>query len=240
MLRQYTSPHRRIAAHRQPSAVDGQGWRHQVRITEPTTMLTDYALAAVNLACAQSLFRASRLSHQTSVRLWAVAFTTTAAAAICGGTFHGFGPNVSKTWQFVLWKSTLYAIGLTSLCMLAGTIVASVRNPLRRWLLRAAGLKFVVYALWIARHDDFRYAIYDYAPAMLTVLLLQTRAVANRRAASARWIIAGVLLSFGAAGIQQSELTLHKHFNHNDLYHVVQMGACYVLFRGASRLTDRC
>ena len=35
-----------------------------------------------------------------------------------------------------------------------------------------------------------------------------------------------------AALFQQGRVAIHAHFNHNDLYHVIQMGAMYFLFRG--------
>jgi hypothetical protein len=31
---------------------------------------------------------------------------------------------------------------------------------------------------------------------------------------------------------------LHRHFNHNDLYHVIQVAAMLLFYRGARRLTD--
>lgn len=201
-------------------------------------MLTDYGLTMLNLAYARSLFQVGAREQQTSIRLWAAAFAATGAGAFCGGTFHGLGTNMTETTQSVLWKSTVYSIGLASCCMLAGAIVASVRNPLRRWLLAATGLKFLVYAAWMTRHDDFRYVVYDYAPAMLAILFLQMR-VGHTKDQGSRWITAGILASFGAAGIQQSEFALHKHFNHNDLYHVLQMGACHLLYNGTRLLRDQ-
>jgi hypothetical protein len=47
-----------------------------------------------------------------------------------------------------------------------------------------------------------------------------------------------VLISIVAAAVQQSRLSLSAHFNYNDLYHVVQMGAMCVFYRGALRLQD--
>jgi hypothetical protein len=35
-----------------------------------------------------------------------------------------------------------------------------------------------------------------------------------------------------AALVQQSGLTLHRNFNHNDLYHVIQLVALWLLYRG--------
>jgi len=36
----------------------------------------------------------------------------------------------------------------------------------------------------------------------------------------------------GAALVQAFRLAPHPQFNHNDLFHVVQMGALYLLYRG--------
>ena len=38
------------------------------------------------------------------------------------------------------------------------------------------------------------------------------------------------------AMVQASGFRLHEHFNHNDLYHVIQMVALVLLYRGAKRL----
>jgi hypothetical protein len=45
-------------------------------------------------------------------------------------------------------------------------------------------------------------------------------------------------LSVGAALVQASGFALYRHFNHNDLYHVIQIAAMVLLYRGARRLTD--
>ena len=38
----------------------------------------------------------------------------------------------------------------------------------------------------------------------------------------------GVLVSFLAVAVQVIESTLHDYLNHNDLYHVIQMGGMYL------------
>ena len=73
---------------------------------------------------------------------------------------------------------------------------------------------------------------------MLGVLLLQGLSIYRGEVERAKWLILGVVVAFTAAGIQQGELTLHRHFNHNDLYHLVQMGALYLFYRGARVLRD--
>jgi hypothetical protein len=41
-----------------------------------------------------------------------------------------------------------------------------------------------------------------------------------------------------AGAIQWARLAPHVHFNHNDLFHVVQMASLYLLYRGGLLLRD--
>jgi hypothetical protein len=52
------------------------------------------------------------------------------------------------------------------------------------------------------------------------------------------WILAGVAVCVVAALVQASGFALHRHFNHNDLYHLIQIAAMALLYRGARRLRD--
>jgi hypothetical protein len=209
-----------------------------VTITEPTTMLTDYLLGGLAAWFAIKLARRSRWSGKHPVFLWAAAFAGLALASFSGGAYHGFTEYLESTGLAILWKITLYSIGVVSLTLFSAATIAAFEGRTRQVLLAAGVLKFGVYAIWIINHDDFLYAILDYAPAMLYVLALQARAWL-RREKSGRWAVAGVLVSFAAAGVQQSGFTLHRHFNHNDLYHVIQMLGIYLLYRGGSLLAER-
>jgi len=206
-------------------------------ITEPMTMATDYLLAAVTAILAIKLWRGHTTS-QRSQKLWAGALIATALAAFVGGTSHGFALYFNDIAKAAIWKITVYSIGIASLLMLSGTIIGSITGRWRNGLLIVAVLHFLIYAVWMITHNDFKYVIFDYVPAMLAIVLLQSYALVKRRAASAKWLIAGVLVSFAAAGIQQSGIALHQHFNYNDIYHIVQIGGIYLLYRGARLLTD--
>lgn len=59
-----------------------------------------------------------------------------------------------------------------------------------------------------------------------------------RRDESTRWLLAGLFASLAGVAIQQSPLNLHPNFNHNDLYHSVQLVALYLFYRGARLLRD--
>ena len=208
-------------------------------MTQPTTAITDYLLAAVALASWWSTLRRDRSDPQQARRMWAWAFAALALAAVTGGTYHGFVASVATPAGAALWKATVFLMGIMDLLMLCGSFTAALDRRWRRYAVAAAVAKFLVYAAWMACHNDYRYVVYDYAPSMLAILLIHALPGSFRDDPGARSILVGLLLSFVAAGVQLSRLTFHAHFNHNDLYHVIQIGAIVMLYRGARLLRDR-
>ena len=202
-------------------------------------MATDYVLVVLCGYFAWRLWRVGKKTAQASVCSWAAGFVCFGLASLAGGTVHGFSTVLSEAILQSLWKCTIYAVGLASFFLLAGTLSACIMPSVRRFALLIPYVQLIVYALWMATHDDFRYAIYDYAFTNLSIVVLQLHAGISRRAVSAPWLIGGVLASFLAAGVQFSGVALHQHFNHNDLYHVIQMGGMYLFYRGALLLKDR-
>jgi uncharacterized protein DUF6962 len=200
-----------------------------VKIAEPATAITDYILAAETLFLGILLIRGA---VQTPVKLWAAAFFVLAIAAIAGGTFHGLIASLDPLAAHILWKVTLVAVGIATFCMLSAAILIFTANPARTILLVAAVLQFCVYAFFIARGNDFKIVIFDYVPAMILIVVLGYAA----KAQSAGFLLGAVVLSFAAAGIQNSSIQLHRNFNHNDLYHVIQMIAMYLFYRAGKLL----
>lgn len=208
-------------------------------ITEPTTMVTDYILGAVSLILGQRLMIFGLRERQRSVLLWGMAFFATATAAIFGGTYHGFLNHLSQSTEYWLWKITMVSTGVMSLCMVSGSLTATVRSPYRAWLIAGLLLKFVLFLIFTSMDDDFRVVVFDYIPAMLAVFILHLLEVSKSGSQRNFWIAGGVAVSFLAAWLQQSGVTLHRHFNHNDLYHMAQTIAMFVFFNGAIVLRDR-
>ncbi len=208
-------------------------------MTEPTTTITDYLLAAVSFGLWWNTLRLDRSDPQNARRLWAWGFAALALSALAGGCYHGFSAGMGDLASAALWKVTVYLIGIMNLLMLGGSSAAAMKRGWRWYALAAAFAKFLVYAAWMAGHDEFRYVVYDSAPTMLAILLLHVVPGSSRKDPGARWIFAGILLSLVAAGAQLSRFTLHARFNHNDIYHVIQIGAIYLLYRGARTLRDR-
>ncbi len=158
-----------------------------MKVTEPATLLTDYALTLLCAFFAFSLFRRSR---GRKVGLWIAAFTVTAFAALAGGTAHGFRVPLGESWSLV-WKITVLSIAAGSALLIA----AGVRSALRP---EASDDR--------ARREGFL------------------------------WLKRAIGVSFAGLAVLVLKLSPHPHFNHNDLYHGIQMGGLFCLYRGALSL----
>lgn len=210
-------------------------------ITEPITMLTDYAIAVETSGFSILLFKLGQFRQQTAIKFWAAAFGNVAIAAALGGTCHGFARLLKGSVLALLWKIMLLALSLAGCFMLLATLKSSLPRRWQRWGNGLVGIKFFAYLGWTILHpsldDAFVYGVVDYLSAMLWVLLLEISAVFHFR--RSLWIIAGILMSGVAIAFQTSGVVLFKYFNHNDLYHLIQMIALYWFYRGARLLKDR-
>lgn len=192
------------------------------------TMITDYILGAITIAFGVGLWRART---EAAPRCWAAALVVSGAGAIAGGTYHGVHDAATPLTLAALWKSAVYLIGIAALLLVISAASATLSPRTRGWIELLAVIQFVVYGFWMIRHDDFRFVIYDYALSLLTVAALFLAGWRRQRDA-ARWVVSGILLSFAAAAVQHLRVAPHPRFDHNDLYHVVQIAAMWTLYRG--------
>ena len=208
-------------------------------ISEPTTTLTDYAIALETICFAVALVKTNHRKQQQAITFWSLAFLGVAIAAISGGTCHGFAKTLGADGLEVLWHVMSYALGFSSFFMLLASVVSTVSRSIRVWLLGAIGLKSILYFHGIESQDDFAYIVIDYLSAMAIVLILQLRQLSTQPV-SATWISAGILISALAVTIQASRVFITAYFNYNDIYHLIQMVALYCLYKGATLLKDQC
>jgi hypothetical protein len=234
-----------------------------VTIFEPATLVTDYLLGGLTAVLAWRMIAVRlekgsggvfgdggrkphptpfpgerRAPRQVAILYWAAALAATAVASFAGGTFHGFGPAMAPVAAALLWKITTLAMGVASFCLLAAVVTAGFIGATRRALLIAAAVKLLAYSWWMLSHDAFVYVIGEYGSTLLLVLALLAANRIRGESGHRAYIAGGILISFAAAGLQQSGIRLHTHFNHNDLMHVVQMGAVWLLYQGGRRLQD--
>jgi hypothetical protein len=195
------------------------------------TAFTDFLL------CLLSLTFGIRLRGGTSRArsLWSLAFLASSLGSLTGGLYHAFQPTLLPISLTILWKITALAIGTAGLLLFSGTTQAFVPQRTAPILTLAANALFVTYLAWMATHDEFIYIIAFYGFLMLATLVI---CIVRYRIAprACALIISGIAIAAIAAAVQASHIRLFAHFNHNDLYHVIQMVSLYVMYRGAGEL----
>lgn len=202
-------------------------------IAEPMTVATDGLVALFAFTFGALLLKHRGREEPRVARWWAAAFAAVGVYALVGGAFHGFGPALGEPAARALWKLTVFGAGFVGFAILGATILSHAAGRIRRLLLCAAAAKLVLYLAWMATHDAFVWVIADYGGSMLIALIVHAWAWHTRRSPAGPWIVAAVIVSLAAAAVQASGFTLHRHFNHNDLFHVLQLPGLALFYRGA-------
>lgn len=223
-------------------------------LAEPTTAITDFILAALSFYFADRLFADAHERGQKSARLLAAALGAAGVSALLGGLEHGFWPHdpatgglrphavITASWApvvaRVLWIVTLVLTGAAALFLELSIFTATLARPWRQLASIFAFGQLIAFILAVARSPVFLLAAADYGVALLITAALVGYAWSRRRIGYEPWMLGAVAISFAGAAVQISGLTLHRHFNHNDLFHVLQMVGLYLIFQAGLRLTD--
>jgi hypothetical protein len=143
-----------------------------MHLSEPTTLVSDWALAAVAVALGVRLLRAGGRESRPATRLWAAAFLAGAAAAAAGGVVHGFAASLSPLAHAALWKTVLVGSGVAGSLILAGTMLVTLHGTWRRVLLAGAAAQLAGYLAVVSGSDDIRHAVWNGAATILALLAL--------------------------------------------------------------------
>ena len=200
------------------------------------TTLTDYALAGVTGWLAWLLYQSRESERARST--WAAALGLLALGAALGGTYHGFAAVLPESAPDLLWKSTTLTLGFATFGMIAGSALATTTGTLRKLILAVAVAKLVIFSAWMSGHDDYIYVIVDSGIAIAIVGALHAWRALRAADRASVWMLGGLAISVLAAAVQASGYAVHPHFGPNDLYHVIQIGAMWLLYRGARELRD--
>jgi hypothetical protein len=207
------------------------------KIQEPMTMITDYIIGIQTMVMAMLLI--VNFNADISRLLVAISFIATGIGAFLGGSSHGFKQFLTKKQDSIIWKFAIILIGIATVFLTLGIIVASISEFLLFYILTGLSiLFFIIYTIWIMKHPKFIYVILYYVPSMLLIMIIKIVTLISLQDPSSIYFILGILLAFIGAGIQAKGISFHKHFNHNDLFHVVQMISFIFLYIGAVHFDD--
>lgn len=208
-------------------------------VTEPVTVLTNVILGLAAFVFASRLAYHSAVEGSASGGLMAAALLATAFAAFLGAMAHGIDPVTEPALRARFWHGALYTTGFISAATLASVALFATTGGLRAAILAFAAVKLVVYLVRVARRPEFRVAAADYGGALAVLFAAAVFGALRWRMSGASWLIGAVLVSLAAGVAQARRIGFHRHFNHNDFYHVIQLVALYAFYRGGALLVDR-
>jgi len=201
--------------------------------TEQTTAATDLVLAAVAVGCLLSL-APNRSAGPWKVGLWSWAFALLGLASALGAVVHGF--QMPEETRRLLWLPLFLALGLTVALFVVGAAHDLAGERAARRLLPAmlvVGVAFFALTQ-LAPRAFLLFVVYE-AAAMLLALVIYSR-LAARGLPGGWWMVAGIVLSIAAAAVQQAArgvtVTVVWPFDHNGLFHLVQMPGLLALAAG--------
>ncbi len=203
---------------------------HGILGPEPMTVLTDVFLAVAALIGGVRIYGVS----DAPVHFYfALSFFLIALGSMAGATIHAIRHTSRVSWVPLLWRITGIAIGTSMTATLAATfyhILPADYADTLRWTVLGLSL---IYAAYIWRDYRFRNVIVFYSILMAFILGAMALSYVSTGSPGAKLIVVGILISFGAAAVQRSGFKLARHFNHNDIYHVIQLVGLYFVYKGA-------
>lgn len=201
-----------------------EGKTTRFKLAEPTTVLTDYIIAA---ACG---FFAIGLTAAGAPIEWQIGFTLGGVSAISGGTWHGFRALLSERARNALWSLTLLTFGASAAALGAGAVLEAAPQLDRLTVQLAALTALGIYGVAALHNPAFETAG-RMALLMLGTLAFMAAALALRgETRPALLALACVVLNVAGIVVQMLKLAPHPRCNHNDLFHVFQLAALWCLY----------
>lgn len=203
-----------------------------IPLTELTTAITDAVLAVECILAVVLLRRSGTVDHRRT-GLWTTILGLTACVSVLGAVTHGLA--LPALVADVLWRALYLSLGI----IIALFVVAAVYDW-KGWALARrlvpwgllAGLGF--FALTEIMGGDFLVFVIYEAAGMLTALTIYAFLALTRRLEGAGMIALSILTGLMAAAVQASDLWIWHGmpFDHNGLFHLVQMMSIALLMIG--------
>jgi hypothetical protein len=203
------------------------------------TVATNVVLAVLAFVLGARLGYGAAAQGSASGSFFGLGMVVGAVAAAFGAATHGIDPRVDAAQRERCWRAALYTLGFATAATTVSVAFFTARGWIRTAILVAVGIKLLVYLVSVARRPQFRLAAADHVATLAVLLAAALYAMARWHAAGMGWLVAGVGVSLIGVLAQVRHVAIHRHFNHNDLYHVIQMVALYLFFRGGVLLVDR-
>lgn len=200
---------------------------------EPAVTLTNFILVAECWAFALALGRADDPARL--LRWFALLFAALGLGALLGGLTHGFVPETRVLANRLVWSGNMLSLGLAgaTIGVIAARIALSAKNQTR--IGRAILVLLLAYAaLVIFVTQDFLLALAAAVPPVLLLILALLGLMRRAPRPGLGLVVLGLGLNLLAGVQQQLQIAIHPvWFNHNALFHVIEMLAFWLIYRGS-------
>ena len=203
-------------------------------MTQPYVALTDYGLS---LECIIFMFLLAPVRFLQGARFWFfVFFSSLAAAALIGGTVHGFFEQPSFVGERILWPLTMICIGVTGLsgAQIAKNLLGFQVNS-KLIDLFTYGAFFFYCAVVLFIDSRFFVAILGYLPAICFLGWALMSNYLDTRKKPFLFGVTGLGIILFASVIQQ--VSILDASQRNVIYHVLQAVGLLMVFNTA-RVTE--
>jgi hypothetical protein len=202
--------------------------------TEQTTAATDVIMAILALIVTIKVYQTGKDVDFRKTRIWMWAFGLLTFASAIGAVAHGF--QMSKLTNFILWQPLNLALGV-AIGLFAAGVVYDFRNFSLPKILIPVLLVFAIvfFTITVLIPNAFIVFIIYEAIAMIFAFVVYSILASRKKIKGAGFMAAGILVTILAAAIQAIEsikVTFIWEFDHNGLFHIVQMIGLVILLKG--------
>ncbi len=202
--------------------------------TEQTTAATDVVMAIIALMVTIKVYQYGKDIDRKKTMIWVWAFGLLTFASAVGSVAHGF--QMSKLTNFILWQPLNLALGIAIGLFAAGVVYDYKNFSLPKTLipiLLVGAIAFFTVTV-ILPNAFIVFIIYE-AIAMIYALVVYTMLASRGKVKGAGLMATGILVTIIAAAIQAIETikaTIIYEFDHNGIFHIVQMIGLLILLKG--------
>ena len=202
--------------------------------TEQTTAATDALLAILAFIITVKIYQSGKGVDLKKTRIWIWVFGLLTFASAIGAFAHGF--QMSKLTNFVLWQPLNLSLGFAVGLFAAGVVYDFKNFTLPKTFIPVMLVCVIIsFTIIIIFPDAFAVFVICEAILMLFALVAYTILASRKTIKGAGLMAAGILVTVIAAVIQAIKgikVTFIREFDHNGIFHIVQMIGLIILLKG--------
>ena len=202
------------------------------KLFEPTTFISNIILFIMTFVLGQKISDVYWQSFHPFHFHLSWSFYAVAAGSIIGSLFHGFGPHFPQLMREWIWKGVLTCMGFTTFSLMMAGVSAVMSYDSYRIIMWVAVVGLILYGWQTVKFAGFGHSVKFITIGMIFTFTAFATLYWRQAHPGSGYLFAGVLLTIASGGLWATGWSIHKQFNHNDLFHVIQMVCLWLLYQG--------